>query len=190
MKLFLIAPIFLGVLFLPLLFIDGILIYFMNGSYENIFYIFLFLFLFYVLDFLIGIFIEALTHTFLKIKAKYGDFISFLFEIIGSYCLIFLLDFLFRSVQLPVALKITLVAVHGLIFFFIDNFSDEKKDEGNKGIIDVTIQIPIEMQNEIRILLKETDPISCIGILQERYPEIPFQNIVKAVRKINNEIRE
>lgn len=187
MKMFLLSSIFLGLLFLPLLFIDGILIYFMNGSYENLFYLFLFLVLFYILDFIAGIFTEIFARALLafqKIKRKHFELVSFLFELVGSYFVIFTLDYLFRTVDLSMSLKIIIVAVHGLIFLLIETFSDEKQDVKQKS----SMLISIEMQNEIRVLLKENDIVHCIGILQERYPDIPFQDIVTAVRKVHNEM--
>lgn len=51
---------FLGFLAIPLLVLDGFLVYWMNGSYTSFPLLFIFFILFYVLDFIFGLFLEGI----------------------------------------------------------------------------------------------------------------------------------
>lgn len=181
---------FLGFLAIPLLVRDGFLVYWMNGSYTSFPLLFIFFILFYVLDFIFGLFLEGIAHALsiaYSLSRKKQEMLFFLFEFFGSCLVIFSLDALFTFVNLSAAAKIVLISIHALLFLLIENFSAPKSEQADDIIPE--IQLSVELQNEIRLLLKENDMISCISILQEKYPDIPFQHIVQAVRKIYYETK-
>ena len=155
----------------------------MGGSYSTLVYLLLFLSLFYLADLLLNIFIDSLlkiTSDFSALKIN-SNFTSAVFDLIGSFIVISLLDSLFQTVDLSIAIKILIVFLHTSLVFLINNFQTETNEP------DADNALPSTVEYEIRHLLQKENLVTCIDLIKEKYPDIPKVTIIKTVRKINSE---
>lgn len=172
-----------AILSLPLILIDLSIIYFMEGYYYKFVYLILFLIIFYLVDLALGIFIDSL----LKIISEFNfigidinNFISGVFDFLGSYLVISLLDSLFKTVNLSMGIKLLIVFINTLLFFLINKLQtkEEKVDTLDNNL-------PTSIEYEINYLLQEQNLVTCIKLTKEKYPEIPKVKIINMVRRIN-----
>jgi hypothetical protein len=189
-QLFSLFPILLifTILFLPLILIDITIIYFMEGYYSKLINLILFLVIFYIADLVLGIFIDSLLKIisdFDFIRVNINNLISGVFDFLGSYIVISILDNLFNTVNLSIGIRILIVFIHSLLVFLINNFQTEKDKQDDYGTTDKKLTPSIEY--EINYLLQKENMVTCINLIKKKYPELPKETIIKTVRKINNE---
>ncbi|MED3625084.1 hypothetical protein [Neobacillus thermocopriae] len=186
-QLFSLFPILLifASLFFPFILIDLLIINLMDGSYSKFMYLILFLVVFYIADLILNIFIDSL----LKVMADFnflkmnGNFISAIFDLLGSFIVISLLDSIFQTVNLSIGIKILIVFIHTLLVFLINNFQTEI----DQGADNTDNKLPSTVEYEIRYLLQKENLVTCIDLIKQKYPDIPKKTIIKTVRKMNNE---
>jgi hypothetical protein len=186
-QLFSLFPILLifASLFFPFILIDLLIINLMDGSYSKLMYLILFLVVFYIADLILNIFIDSL----LKVMADFnflkmnGNFISAIFDLLGSFIVISLLDSIFQTVNLSIGIKILIVFIHTLLVFLIHNF----QAENDQGADNTDNKLPSTVEYEIRYLLQKENLVTCIDLIKQKYPDIPKKTIIKTVRKMNNE---
>ncbi|WP_203334631.1 YrvL family regulatory protein [Planococcus beigongshangi] len=188
-QLFSLFPILLifAILFLPLILIDVFIIHFMGGSYSTLSYLVLFLIIFYIADLLLNIIIDSLlkvTSDFSFLKTN-SHLISAVFDLIGSFIVISVLDSLFQSITLSIVIKLLIVFLHtSLVYLF---HKGQTENDGQDAADTMDNKLPATVEYEISYLLQKENLVTCIDLIKQKYPDIPKAAIIQAVRKINSE---
>lgn len=137
---------------------------------------------FYVVDFLVGLIVDSfLSVVGERTALKINDFVSVCADFVGSLVVLRVLTSLFEDIHLTTGIQFVIVLVHTLLFYLVSQYqgADTSIGDGETGLVNKAVEL------EIQQILSEEDVVACIETMRERHPELPFKDIVKTVRKIN-----
>lgn len=174
------------ILFLPVILIDILIIKLVGGYYSGLLSLLFFLLVFYICSLLISIVVDSLMKIINEFyKVKITDELSAIVDFLFSVAVILLLDSLFESINLPNTVKILIILVHSIMLYAINKLTAKSNSDRDSTAHDETIDPSIEQ--EIRLTLQSENVADCIGIINDRHPDIPKVKIIQAVRRIKNE---
>ncbi|WP_163652131.1 YrvL family regulatory protein [Listeria sp. PSOL-1] len=116
----------LVLLLIPFFGIDYLIIYLLNGNYDNLWYLFLFLILTYIVGYLLDNVLEMVVKVTLsknkedKMPLIFNLCVSFLTSLLGVY----LLDMIFAAISLNTSIYLMVALAHTIIFFIIDQLPE------------------------------------------------------------------
>lgn len=177
----------LAILFLPSILVDIFIVYLAGGYYYRLIYLILFLLVFYLVDLGLNIVIDNLLKIVIFLKEGIYNLVLGIVDIFSSYVVINFLDFIFEKVNLSVETKILIVFTHTLLVFLINNIQTDKNDDRYDYNNIANQKLSPSIEYEISYLLQNEDVFNCIEQIKKKYPDIPKKEIIKTVRKINNE---
>lgn len=166
----------------------ALLIHFTGQHYEGWLYLILFLFLFCMIDMVVGTlidgFLHAVTDSYESIFVN--KLIANIFGLIGTYVVMIALDFFFTVIDLSTPIVILIVVIHFVSSLLVDQLDkDGEIDDKMSGEI---YQIDPEVEGEITALLKTGIAwVDCVKMIQEKHPYIPKGKIIAVTRKIHME---
>lgn len=167
-------------LMLPLLMIDGLILYVGDVSYDSFVGCLVFLLCFYLASLVVSVVFDGMMRALGGLFKRRLSHI--LFAVVnGSVSLSVLLwmDLYVASITISLATKVVLVFVHTLLFYLIHQSSDSTTSSSK----DDAKQKPI-VQDAIR-LLEEEDPVSCVEQLCLKYPDLPKKDIIRIVYRLH-----
>ena len=167
-------------LVLPLLMIDGLILYVGDASYDSFVGCLVFLLYFYFASLVVSVVFDGMMRA-LSVLFK-RRFSNILFAIVdGSVSLSVLLwmDLYVESITIPLATKVVLVSVHTVLFYLIHQSSDSTASSS-----EVNAQHEPVVQEATR-LLEEEDPVTCVEQLCLKYPELPKKDIIRIVYRLH-----
>lgn len=117
----------LVLLLIPFLGIDYLIIYLLNGNYDNVGYLFLFLILTYIAGYLLNNVLETVVKVTLSKNKE--DKMPLIFNLCASFVTsflgVYLLDILFTtSISLNASIYLMIGLAHTIIFFIIDQLPE------------------------------------------------------------------
>ncbi len=183
LSLFFLLMLSFSIIFVPLIFIDSGIIFFMDNSYSSTWNLIGFLLIFYFFDFLFGFVTDAFLTAIQALRRRPESFwLTFVVDTVTSFSIVVVLESFTSHVHLTTGTAFGIALAHSLLFYLVASSEVSLKSK--------KVKIDPHIAKEIQLLLKEVDVGTCIEILHEKYPHIPLQDLQKATLWIYNEMQK
>lgn len=169
------------ILVLPLLLIDGLILYVGDVAFDSLVGCLAFLLCFYLASLLVSVIFDGVMRALGGLFKH--RFSNILFAVVnGSVSLSVLLwmDLYVESITISLATKVVLVSVHTVLFYLIHQSSDSTASSS-----EVSAQHDTIVQEATRLLEKE-DPVACVEQLCLKYPDLPKKDIIRIVHRLHS----
>ncbi|KOP28984.1 hypothetical protein ADM98_08665 [Exiguobacterium sp. BMC-KP] len=169
------------ILVLPLLLIDGLILYVGGVAFDSLVGCLVFLLCFYLASLLVSVIFDGVMRA---LGGLFKHLISnVLFAAVNfwvSLSVLLLMDLYVETITISFATKVVLIFVHTSLFYLIHQSSDStaKTFEVNEPHDPVV--------KEALRLLENEDPVTCVETLCLRFPDRPKKDIIRIVHRLHS----
>ncbi len=168
------------ILVLPLLLIDGLILYVGDVAFASLVGCLAFLLCFYLASLLISVIFDGVMRALGGLfKRPISNVLFAVANFLVSLSVLLWMDLYADSITISFATKVALVSVHTLLFYLIHQSSDSTKASEVNESHDPVVK-------EALRLLENEDPVTCVEKLSLRFPDRPKKDIIRIVHRLHS----
>lgn len=168
------------ILVLPLLLIDGLILYVGDTSFDSLVGCLTFLFCFYLASLLVSIIFDGVMRALGGLfKRSISNVLFAVVNFLVSLSVLLWMDLYAETITISFATKVVLIFVHTSLFYLIHHSSDSTKASEVNEPHDPVVK-------EALRLLENEDPVTCVEMLCLRFPDRPKKDIIRIVHRLHS----
>jgi len=169
------------ILVLPLLLIDGLILYVGGVAFDSLVGCLMFLLCFYLASLLVSVIFDGVMRALGGLfKRQISNVLFAVVNYLVSLSVLLWMDLYADSITISFATKVVLVSVHTLLFYLIYQSSESTAEASE-------VNEPHDpIVKEALRLLENEDPVTCVETLCLRFPDRPKKDIIRIVHRLHN----